>query len=392
MSTETQEKQQAPGPDGAVAPAIVRRAAEELRSKPRRRLFVILGAVLVLALVLILGVPWLQYMLSHQGTDDAYVDANIVQITSKIPERIRQILVDTNAPVRQGQLLIVLDDRDELARVQQAQAQYDLALANQRTTVEQGLGGVTQAQGGIAQAGAQVGVAISNLPGAEQAYAKAAADLARTQSLVSTGDEPVEQLDAARAAAAAAASQLHAAQNQVASAQAAQEAAQGGATEAQGKLAQASDPSQVAEAQAQLELAQRNVVYTRIHSPIDGYVGERDAEIGQTISAGMKLLTVIPVRGIFITANYKETQMGNIRVGETVDIKVDAYRGVTFHGHVTSINPASENTYALVPSQNASGNFVKVTQRVPVRISIDDARSDMPLRPGMSVETYIAVH
>ena len=256
----------------------------------------------------------------------------------------------------------------------------------------QGQGGVQQAQATVAQAGAQVGVAAANLPGLEQAYAKAAADLARTESLVSTGDIPAEQLDAARATAATAASQLNAAENQVASAQAQEEAAQGGTTTAQGRLAQAGDPSQVEVARAQLALAQRNLTYTRIASPINGYVGEKNAEIGQTVSAGMMIMTIVPTNGIFITANYKETQMGNIRVGQSVDIKVDAYRGVTFHGHVLSINPASENTYALVPSQNTSGNFVKVTQRVPVRISIDDSRSDMPLRPGMSVETYIQVH
>jgi membrane fusion protein (multidrug efflux system) len=104
----------------------------------------------------------------------------------------------------------------------------------------------------------------------------------------------------------------------------------------------------------------------------------------------MTLLTVVPHR-VYITANYKETQMGRMRVGQPVDIRVDAYKGVTLHGHVASINPASENTYALVPAQNASGNFVKVTQRIPVRIDVDDQRSDAPLRPGMSVETYVNV-
>jgi membrane fusion protein (multidrug efflux system) len=364
----------------------------DLKTNPRRRVYIFIGGAAVVALVLIFGVPWLQYSLSHQGTDDAHVDANTVEITSKIPERIVRILVDTDEPVRQGQLLVILDNADELAKLQQAQAQYDLALSNQRTTVMQGQGGVQQAQATVAQAGAQVGVAAANLPGLEQAYAKAAADLARTESLVSTGDIPAEQLDAARATAATAASQLNAAENQVASAQAQEEAAQGGTTTAQGRLAQAGDPSQVEVARAQLALAQRNLTYTRIASPINGYVGEKNAEIGQTVSAGMMIMTIVPTNGIFITANYKETQMGNIRVGQSVDIKVDAYRGVTFHGHVLSINPASENTYALVPSQNTSGNFVKVTQRVPVRISIDDSRSDMPLRPGMSVETYIQVH
>jgi membrane fusion protein (multidrug efflux system) len=101
-------------------------------------------------------------------------------------------------------------------------------------------------------------------------------------------------------------------------------------------------------------------------------------------------MTIVP-HNIYIIANYKETQMGKMRVGQPVEIKVDAYKGVTFKGHVASINPASENTYALVPAQNASGNFVKVTQRIPVRIEVDERRSDLPLRPGMSVETYVKV-
>jgi membrane fusion protein, multidrug efflux system len=107
----------------------------------------------------------------------------------------------------------------------------------------------------------------------------------------------------------------------------------------------------------------------------------------------MTIMTLIPdgPGKIYITANYKETQMGDMRVGQPVDIHVDAYGGTTFHGHVISINPASQNTYALVPAQNATGNFVKVTQRIPVRISIDDRNPNQPLRPGMSVETYVKV-
>jgi membrane fusion protein (multidrug efflux system) len=161
-------------------------------------------------------------------------------------------------------------------------------------------------------------------------------------------------------------------------------------TTAQGKYAQAADPSQIAAASAQLYLAKQNLNYTHIYASTDGYIGQKSAELGQTIGAGMTLLTIVPHR-IFITANYKETQMGRMRVWQPVDIRVDAYKGVTFHGHVASINPASENTYALVPAQNASGNFVKVTQRIPVRIDVDDQRSDLPLRPGMSVETYVRV-
>ncbi len=391
---------------------------EEGRRAPRKRVFFIAGSVVLLVLLLIFGIPWIKYVLSHQSTDDARVDADVVAATSKIPERVDRILVDTNQSVRRGQLLIVLDDKDELARLKQAQAQYDLAVANQRTLTVQNQGGVTQASGtvatqqaqvpvaqaGVDQAQAQLKVAASQVPAAQQAYNRAQSDYERTVSLVSTGDEPSQQLDAMRAADAQAAAQLRSAQDQVAAAQAnvdaTQErvsasvagvsAAQGGLTMAQGKLEQASDPSQVEAAKAQLDLAKQNLAYTHIYAAINGYVGEKSADVGQTVNAGTTLMTLIP-QHVYITANYKETQMGNMRIGQSVDIHVDAYKGVTFHGHVESINPASQNTYALVPAQNATGNFVKVTQRIPVRISIDDQRADMPLRPGMSVETSVKV-
>lgn len=390
--------------------------SEEERNRPRRRVFLMIGGAIVLVVLLVFGIPWASYAFSHEGTDDARVDADLVAVTSRIPEKIQHIYVDTDQAVHRGQLLVLLDNKDELAKLKQAQAQYDLAMANQRTTAQQGRGGVLTArsdvaaqmaqepvaQAGVAQAQAQLSVANAQLPAAQQAYDKAQADYQRAQSLVSTGDIASQQLDAARAQAAQAAAQyrgaqdqigaaqatLAAAQNKVAAAAAAASAAQGGVTTAEGRLAQASDPSQVEAAKAQLDLAKQNVVYTRITSPIDGYVGEKTVEVGQTVGAGMTLMTLIP-KNVYITSNYKETQMGHVRVGQPVDIRVDAYKGVTFHGHVVSINPASQNSYALVPAQNATGNFVKVSQRIPVRISIDDQRADMPLRPGMSVETYV---
>src|SRR5580698_3752188 len=390
----------------------------ETRPRPRRRIFFLIGAAIVLVLLLIWGVPLLTYMLSHEGTDDAHVAADEVAVTSKIPERINQLLVDTNQQVHRGQLLIVLDNKDELARLRQAQAQYDLAIANQRTLTTQGQGGVSQAGGAmtnvqaqvpvaqdaVAQASAQLHAAQAQVPAAQQAYAKAQADYARISSLVGTGDVASQQLDAVRAQSAGAAAQLRGAQDQVGAAEATVAAAQGrvaaaqagvaeasgAVTTAQGKLAQAADPSQVEAANAQLYLAHQNLNYTRIYASTDGYIGEKNVELGQTIGAGITLLTIVPHR-VYITANYKETQMGRMRVGQSADVRVDAYKGVIFHGHVASINPASENTYALVPAQNASGNFVKVTQRIPVRIEVTDQRSDLPLRPGMSVETYVNI-
>ena len=383
----------------ANGPASV---TDEPRSGPRKRIIFVIVAVVVIVIAVIWGIPWMTYSLSHEGTDDAHVAADEVAVTSKIPERIDRILVDTNQPVRRGQLLIVLDNKDELAKLRQAQAQYDLAVANQRATTQQGQGGVSQAGGeianvqaqvpvaqdAVAQASAQLRAAQAQVPAAQQAYDKAQADFARVDSLVKTGDVASQQLDAVRAQSAGAAAQLRAAQDQVSVAQATVAAAQGrvsaadagvtaasgAATTAQGKLAQASDPSQVEAAAAQLYLAKQSLNYTHIYSATDGYVGEKSAEVGQTIGAGMTLMTIVPHK-VYITANYKETQMGKMRVGQPTDIRVDAYKGVTFHGHVASINPASENTYALVPAQNASGNFVKVTQRIPVRIDVDDSRS-----------------
>jgi membrane fusion protein (multidrug efflux system) len=148
--------------------------------------------------------------------------------------------------------------------------------------------------------------------------------------------------------------------------------------------------AQVATARAQLKTAQDQLSYTRVRSPIDGYVGAKNVEIGQTISPGISLMTIVP-NAVYVTANYKETQLGEMHPGQPVDISVDAYKGVTFVGHVENISPASQNRFSLVPAQNATGNFVKVTQRVPVRIVFDHPDPKYPLRPGMSVETSVKV-
>jgi len=417
---DTREAQQAQGdnhPNGrgdAVTPI-------EERTGPRKRvIFGVIGAIVAILLIF-WGVKYFLYARVHEGTDDARIDADPVAITSKINERIDNILVSTNQEVKKGQLLVVLDQAVERDQVRSAQAQYDLAVATQRTISQQGRGGVAQAhanstnaqaqvpvaQAGVAQARAQLRAAQAQLPAAQAAYDRAQADYNRTVSLVSTGDVARQELDAQRAALAGAAAQLRSARDQINVAQANLDAAQqkvgaaqadvaaaaGGETTALGKLAQAVDPSQVEGAAAQLAIAKKNLSFTRITSPIDGSVGEKSAEVGQTVSAGMTIMTLIPdgPGQIYITANFKETQMGDMKVGQPADITVDAYHGVTFHGHVISINPASQNTYALVPAQNATGNFVKVTQRIPVRISIDDMRASMPLRPGMSVEANVKV-
>jgi membrane fusion protein (multidrug efflux system) len=422
MDTREREQQPITAVPGNGKSAPRQDADVEAGAPPKRNMrpvFFVIGALVLIA-ALYWGIKYFSYASIHQTTDDARVDANTVAITGKINERVNQILVDTNDPVKKGQLLVVLDDATERAAVDQAKANLQLALENQQAGITQGSGGVTQAQANVENAQAQVPVAVAGvqaaqaqvsaaraaLPGARQALEKAQADLNRTQSLVNSGDVPKQQLDAAKATYAQAQSQyraaednvnvalanLAAAQQKVGAAQAGVGAAQGGVTAAQGKLSQAQAPAQIAAQRAALAIAQQNLTYTRIHSPVDGYVGEKSVEVGQTVTNGMTLLTVIPNR-VFITANYKETQIGNMRPGQPVDIKVDAYKGVVFHGKVDSINPASQNTYALVPAQNSTGNFVKVTQRIPVKIAFnpDTDFNRYPMRPGMSVTASVQV-
>ena len=390
------------------------------RSGPRKRYIALVVGLIVAIALLVYGVKWFSYARAHESTDDARIDANTIQITSKITERVDQVLVDTNQQVRKGQPLIVLDNADERAKLDQAKANLQLAMQNQAAGTQQGTGGISQAQAeisnaaaqvpaaeaGVQAAQAQVQVAQAQVPAAQQALARAQADFARTQSLVNSGDLPRQQLDAARAAQAQAAAQyrsaldnvsaaqanLQASASKVGAAQAGIAAAQGGLTTAKGRLSQAQAPAQVAAQRAALQIAAQQLAYTKIVSPVDGFVGERNVDVGQTVSPSLTLLTIIPSSNLFITANFKETQVGKMSPGQPADISIDAYKGVTFHGHVISINPASQNTYALVPAQNSTGNFVKVTQRIPVRIAIDDLdRSKYPLRPGMSVEASVLV-
>ena len=421
---------------------------------------IVVGAIVVIA-ILIWGIRYLSYASSHQTTDDARVDADTVTISSKIQERVAQVLVDTNQPVHKGQVIIRLDNTDELAGLQQAraaldaqraqaraaQANVDLTRATVAAQTTQGAGGVTAAassirnaeaqtqsaqqqadaaRSGIGQAEAQLRVAQSQVPSARAALARANADYNRYAALVRTGDIAAQQLDAQRAAQAQAQSQYQsaldnvtAAQTGVAQAQARYTAAistanaaaagigaqQGQLETAQGRLSESDSPyristtqaqadaafAQAGSLQAQVKAAQDRVDYTVIRSPIDGVVGAKNVEIAAAVSPGQSLMTLVPSKGIYITANYKETQLGSVKVGQQVDIKVDAYKGVPFTGHVEAIAPASQNTFSLVPAQNATGNFVKVTQRLPVRILVDNPPADKPLRVGMSVTTSIKV-
>jgi membrane fusion protein (multidrug efflux system) len=449
------------GTRGKSEPGI----GEKSGRSPIVRLALIAAGVAVLLVLIVLGVKYLAYATAHETTDDATIDADEIQITSKISERVDRILVDTNQQVRKGELLIALDNVDEKTRYAQAEAAVRAQQAQARAAQEnvtltratqtaqnlENTGGIAQARASIQSAAAtasssaqqiaasqaaldaahaQLKVAQDAVPGALENLRKAAADLKRTQSLVVSGDVAVEQLDADRAAYESARSNYSQSQANVGAAFANEQQAlqkldsqryatassvsqigvqQAQLTSAQGRLEDSSAPSRVTSQQAQADaaaaqvgslLAQRqtaadNLSYTRIYSPINGYVGQKNVEIGQTVAAGESLMTLIPATHVYVTANFKETQVGHMRVGQEVDINVDAYHGVKFTGHVEDLSPASQNKFSLVPAQNATGNFVKVTQRLPVRILFDSVENgnlgDYPLRPGMSVETSVKV-
>ncbi|GAC1533931.1 MAG: hypothetical protein NVS2B17_02280 [Candidatus Velthaea sp.] len=370
---------------------------------------------------------------------------NAVLVDANQPVTKGQILVRLDNTDEQTRLTNARAQRDaQLAQARAAQTNVALTSAQQQAQNQQNSGAIAAARAQITNASAnasaaqqqidaaraaiggaqaQLRLTQTNVPSARQALARANADLSRT-ALVRSGDIAQQQLDAQRAAQALAQSQYQAALDNVNAAQTAVTQAQaryagtvasanaalagigaqqGQLTTAQGRYAESNTPYRVSASEAQASAAQAQVKaldaqvrsaqdlldYTIIRSPIDGYVGAKNVENGATVAPGQSLLNIVPKSNIYITANYKETQLGKIRPDAQVDIKVDAYKGTTFSGKVVAIAPASQNTFSLVPAQNATGNFVKVTQRLPVRIVFTNPPADKPLRVGMSVETSV---
>jgi len=333
------------------------------------------------------------------------------------------------AQAQAAQENVTLTDQQQRAQTTQGTggvASADAQVRNARATYEAAAEQIGVARAGVDQAGAQLRVAQAQVPSARAQLDRANADMARVAALVRSGDFAQQQLDAQRATLASAEAQYRAAIDQVtaaqngvtqaqarltsatASASAAQAgigAQQGQLETAQGKLSESAAPSRIPAQQAQANATQAQVnslasqaqiqrdqlSYTVIRSPIDGIVGAKNVEIGTTVSPGQALMQIVPATGQYVTANFKETQLGNMRVGQPVDVEIDAYKGTVFDGRVESIGPASQNTFSLIPAQNATGNFVKVTQRVPVRISFVNPPPDKPLRVGMSVEANVKV-
>ncbi|MBV8250422.1 MAG: HlyD family secretion protein [Comamonas sp.] len=333
---------------------------------PNRRLRTMGSGLLI---VLLIGGGWWLYQYRSSGrylqsTDDAYVQADAVTISPKISGYVEEVLVKDNQDVQTGQPLLRIDARDYRAQVAQARAGIDVAQAN----AEAGRAQMHEQEAAIAQVRAQLGSAQANAE-------FAAAETRRYAALVQTGAEPSEQLAVKRNQDQQATGQLQAQRAGLAAAE-----RRVAAIAAQVRQAQAEST------QAQRDAAQVNADAALITAGINGRVGDKSVRVGQFVQQGTRLMSLVPMDQLYITANFKETQIGLMRAGQPVDIRIDALPQLRLKGHVESIAPGTGAQFSLIPPQNATGNFTKIVQRVPVRIALDiDAEARKVLVPGLSV-------
>jgi len=405
--------------------ATITRPATESGNGPstppsgRRRRILIPIITIVVIVGLIFGIRYLIFSAHHVSSDDAQINGDVTTVGARVKGQIMAVNVGDNQYVRKGQVLARIDPRDFAVAVEQAQAAYQQAVSAQRAaqlgvpqqaeiTAAQSAGAqaqIGQAQARVAQAQHQVSAATAQAQAAQAQLDKANQDYRRAQTLANEGAIPQSQLDAARAAYAAALAGLDAAQQLVQQAAAGVEQAQAEVAAGGAQLQQAqtgSQSTQIKQSQAATSTAQAKAVaaalqaaklqlsYTTVTAPIDGIVSKKSVNVGDTVAVGQPLMAIADQQRLWVTANLKETELTKVRVGQPVAIHVDAYPKQSFSGSVQSIAPATGATFALIPPDNATGNFTKVVQRVPVRIAIDSSSDPQHvLRQGLSVEVTI---
>jgi len=327
----------------------------------RRKGFVVMGAIF-LAAALAWGAWWLVVARFHETTDDAYVAGNIVAVTSRENATVTALYADNTQGVKRGQLLIEMDP--SVAQVAEKAAEAALARA------------VRGVRGNFASAEsyrAQLAQALVTLAQAQSDYKRRGAAMGGAVS----GEELAHARDA------------------VAAAQGAVNAARAGLAQASAGIAGvdlAQNPDVLA-AEAQLRAAYLTLHHMKIVAPVDGVIAQRTVQVGQRVTAGATLMSVVPLDAVWVDANFKESQLADMRIGQPVDITTDFYGGgIVFHGRVAGLGAGSGAAFSVLPPQNASGNWIKIVQRVPVRIVLDpDALKDHPLRVGLSVRADVDV-
>lgn len=350
-----------PAADAAPASPAKKRRAKII-------ILVLLGAVLVGGLIWFLR--YQSYGKFQQSTNDAYVQADAVTVAPKVSGYVDRVLVAENQTVKAGDPLVQIDARDYRANAAQSQAQIDVARANARGVEAQ----IDEQQAAITRARAELAVAQS-----DAAFANA--EVARYAPLAETGAETRQRVATLR-------NEAKQANARVTAARAALTAAERRVGTLRAQVSQAL--AQAEGARAQLDAAQTNVGATLIRAAINGRVGDKTVRVGQFVQAGTRLMSVVPTRDLYIEANFKETQLGLMRVGQPVKIEVDALPGVEIPGRVASIAPGTGAQFSVLPPQNATGNFTKIVQRVPVRIALSAGPAARALLvPGMSVEVSV---
>ena len=368
----------APEPDPGPADAPADAAAEPKPVAPsrasglRRVILLLVGAAIAAALVW-KGHDWWTVGRFVLSTDDAYARADIATLSAQVPGTVSAILVADNVPVKAGDLLLTLDDAAYRARLAQGQANVAAAraaLANIGEREKLQRSEVSSAEATLVQAQAKLAYAQTNV-------ARSNALLARGATTQADTDSENLNLDAAKAS--------------VKQAQAALEVERGQFPVLEGERAQ--EAAAIAAAEATVTLAEQDLSYTAIRASRDGIVANRGVEIGEYVRAGSRLLSVVPLNDVYVVANFKETQVRDFREGMVAEVDADVLGGTTFKGTIESLAPASGAEFALLPPENATGNFTKIVQRIPVRIRIDQTSGDVaaPLRPGTSVSVRVNV-
>ena len=384
-------------------------------ASPRARLLLIIAAIAVIVIAIF---AW-RYFASYESTDDAQVDGHLMPLSARISGYVSKVNVNDNQYVTAGTVLAEIDPRVYQVAVDKAQADLATAIANAQASnisvpithvsttsqVSAAQANVQSAQAGIAAAEAQYSADEAQLTRAEADNVKAQADLQRYAQLivkkeisqqiydqaVATAKASASAVAAAQASASAAEQQVGVAKAQLSEAQANLRSSQTGpqqvaSTRAKARSAQAG----VEQKQAALEQAQLNLGYTKIYAPVDGVVS-KNAEVGMNVQPGQQLFTIVPLNDVWITANFKETQLHYMKPGQRAEIHVDA-NGRTYQGHVDSIAGSTGARTSLLPPENATGNYVKVVQRIPVKIVLDSGQdSSHYLRLGMSCEPKVFV-
>jgi len=374
----------------AAAEAAAPAAPAASASAKRKRLFTILGAV-VLAAALLWGLYWVLIGSRHVSTDNAYVGADTAQVTALVSGPIVQTPVGETTVVKKGQVIAVIEPADYQLALDRAKAELGQAerRVGQYFANDEALGAQTAART------ADISRAEAMLASARSDYSRAEVEYGRRRNLSASGAVSGDELTQAENRFQASKAALAAAQAGLAQARAAaaQSAGQQKAAAALVAGTNVETNPEVAAARAKLAQAELDLARTTIRSPVDGIVARKSIVIGQKVANGAPVMSIVPVQTAYVDANFKEVQLRKVRTGQDVELTSDLYgKGVKFHGKVTGVGGGTGSAFALIPAQNATGNWIKVVQRVPVRIALDPKDlAEHPLRVGLSMDAVIDV-